>query len=206
MSIEETAIDFTALQEAQNILTAFNYRLMRALKTATEELSLLFFFWEATDSDTTRRIVQNIPIWNFAAFSHLPLLHSIHHLSTLDPRVLRAREATTNRGDAMVTFNILTNKAHSAVDYESTQPENWPATIPAEGPSGKVFVYKAEKDAPGSFLNLWDECAYPDDIDYEGRVFETEEPAIKVWAKLFDLGAFLTDPKPLSSEISSFLS
>jgi hypothetical protein len=195
-----------AVQEAQNTLTAFYGAFMAALGKVVTELPLHFIFWKpydyAPNAPSVTLKLWKTPIFStdYATFSHLPLIDSTHHFSTLDA-VTYNKNVPARKGDAMVTFFIYPNKAILDVDYD----QEWPTTLPVEGPLARVIAYKLTADDDSSLSENWEPLEYPEDIGPVGEALPTENPKVLVWARAFDLIQFLNDPSRLFGELLAFL-
>jgi hypothetical protein len=213
MTIADYSKDGMAkVQMAQNILTPYYALFMFVMRKMVTELPLYFDFWEPYeyDTDASGDELWSIPIWDteyYSAFSHLPLISSDHHFTTLKPeeRSGKNKKKTSDVGDAYLTLRIAPNRAVQTANFGGP-PEEWPAELPIEGPYAEAVVYRVT--APGSkpLTKLWGGADYPEDSSPDGKTFGTGAPNLQGWTKTFDLGEFLADPAPLMEEIRAVLS
>jgi hypothetical protein len=200
------------IQKAQNVLTAFYGVLMRVLATIPIKLPLYFSEWTPNEVEEPNKTMWRSPIWDpdrYSAFSHLPLLNSIHNFSTLPQkelfgtRVVPAKAA--RKGDAILSFKICLNEAFWDLSYDSA-PEEWPTTLPLKEPYSEVLIFKITGDAGKSSLyDCWLDCDWPEKVGPTGEFSDTKRSGSKFWARTFDIAEFLSNPEALMEEIRSIL-
>jgi hypothetical protein len=199
------------VQRAQNTMAHFYADFMAALKKVIDELPLHFDRWEPFeyDTDADGGDLWTIPVWDtdcYSAMSHLPLISSDHHFSTLKPEELRGEAAKTgsDAGDAYLTLRIAPNRAVLAADF-SGHPAAWPVSLPVEGPRAEVVIFRVSSRSERTLKEMWGNAPYPEGSAPEGKAFDTGYPELQGWSKTFDLAEFLTDPASLFAEIRAVL-
>jgi hypothetical protein len=197
-----------AVQEAQNTLTAFYDALMESLNVIDLVVPLYFFYWEPfySESPLVNFNRWNSPIYSpeFSALTHLPLICSKHHFSTLDHMDNQLTKPAKS-GDAFVTFMFSPNKAIREVDREDNMAWDWPITLPIEGPLAQVVAYKMTKDDDLSMFITWEQLKSPEPIGPVGEIYPMENPKIVAWARSFDLVKFLNNPSDVYNDLGTFL-
>jgi hypothetical protein len=200
--------DLLEIQKAQNTLGEFYSVLMESLKEVELELPLYFYSWESTDHyyKSSEVHLGATPIWQggCSAFSHIPLLYSYHHFSTLEKDVLVDNNSAAI-GEALVTFRIAPNVSIMSAYNQASVDDSWPVTLPIERPYADVVVYKVTAPSKKSLLTMWSQVSWPVLVESKGCVFQTEDSNLLGWCESFSLAQFLLNRRTVFADIKAYL-
>ncbi|MDR1870849.1 MAG: hypothetical protein LBS60_02800 [Deltaproteobacteria bacterium] len=197
--------DLAAHQTASNLIAADNDRLSRIFGSVSTEIPPLTFYHRAA-MDYNFQTIHKVPFWEepFCALSHNVLDNFSVSYGTAPVKDIDQNSA--QKGEAIVTFEVVMNNAILDVDFGSIPSKDWPVSLPLSGATLYVYIGYAAEDSSESFGSLWGEASYDDlALTSEGQTFTLEPRPFNAWAKSQDLVSFLNDPKDLFAEIRAVL-